>query len=110
MATSTNTEKVLKRTVETTNAHVESDKSGEIEERWGDASIGYSAYVQYDEAEVPTIEPVDDDEKEDLRHTHLNMKSDISERISEMNEYYKEHKLGPYKYPIWGNNDNTVVK
>ena len=56
--------KVLNRTVETTNAHVESDKSGVIEETWNDVSVSYDAYTKYDEVEVTTPEENDSIEEE----------------------------------------------
>ena len=64
---------MLNRTVETTNAHVESDKSGVIEETWNDVSVSYDAYAKYDEVEVTTPDTsIDEDTKDQVRHTHLN--------------------------------------
>ena len=74
--------KVLNRTVETTNAHVELDKSGVIEETWNDVSASYDAYTKYDEVEVTTPDTsIDEDTKDQVRHTHLNTGEKLSEKI-----------------------------
>lgn len=98
------TYEVSKRLLTTTNAHVESDQSGEIEEKWGDSSVNYKAYVNYDEVEVPIIdssiiEKLKEQERS-MRHTHLYLEPDINDSLMQMNEYYMEHKLGAYEFPI----------
>lgn len=100
------TYKVLKRTLETTNAHIETDKSGQIEEQYGDVSINYNGYVKYDEKEIEISDTsISDNIKIQMRHTHEFLPKNISEKIMEMNAYYKEHKIGPYKFAFDINND-----
>ena len=91
--------KVLNRTVETTNAHVESDKSGLIEETWNDVSVSYDAYTKYDEVEVTTPDTsIDEDTKDQVRHTHLNTGEKLSEKILSMAQYYLDNNLYPTNF------------
>ena len=97
------TYKVLERTLATTNAHIEHDRSGKVEIEWGDSSLSYNAYAQYDEREIVIPDTsISDDEKVKMRHTHLYTPSDLSEELDAMNRYYREHNLGPWKYAFKG--------
>lgn len=100
------TRKVLKRTLSTTNAHVELDNLINVEEKWGDASITVKEYTDYDVAEIPVIdasaiEQLKDDEIK-MRHTHLYVEPDINEKIAYMNQYYIDNSMGPYAYAFTG--------
>lgn len=103
--------KVLNRTVETTNAHVESDKSGVIEETWNDVSVSYDAYVKYDEVEVTTPDTsIDEDAKDQVRHTHLNAGEKLSEKIMSMAQYYLDNNIYPVDFFFKGETNNSVAK
>lgn len=90
---------ILSRTIAITNTHVESDRSGEIEEKWGDVSINYTGYAKYDETTIPTQDSSVD--AVEIRHTHLYANSSLQETINEINEYYKDRNLGPYEKVVF---------
>ena len=102
---------VLNRTVETTNAHVESDKSGIVKETWNDVSISYDAYAKYDEVEVTTPDTsIDEDANVQVRHTHLNTGEKLSENIMNMAQYYLDNNIYPVDFFFKGETNNSTVK
>ena len=103
--------KVLNRTLETTNSHVEMDKSGVVEETWNDVSINYNAYAKYDEVEIDIPDTsIDEDANEKVRHTHLNMGEEMSEKIMSMAQYYLDNNIYPVDFFFKGETNNSVAK
>ena len=90
------TKEVLKRTLSTTNTHVELDHMTTMTEQWGDVSIDVSAYYDYDIAEIPVDPSISDDDKIAMRHTHLHLDClDSSTYFTDMFQYYIDNNLYP---------------
>lgn len=90
------TKEVLKRTLSTTNAHIELDNMTAMAEQWGDVSIDVSAYYDYDIAKIPIDTSVSKEDIVKMRHTHLYLESDNSSTyFTDMFQYYVDNKLYP---------------
>lgn len=90
------TRTVLKRTLATTNTHVELDHMTTMTEQWGDVSIDVSAYYDYDIAEIPVDPSISEDDKIAMRHTHLYLESDNSSTyFKDLYQYYIDNNLYP---------------
>ena len=95
------TRQVLKRTLETTEQHVELDHLVDYEVKWADASLTYKAYNDYDVAEIPVFIPDEEDIKKDavkIRHTHLpftDSSAEFKEKMDNMVQFYIDNNLWP---------------
>ena len=90
------TKEVLKRTLSTTNTHVELDHMTTMSEQWGDVSIDVSAYYDYDKAEIPVDPSISEDDRIAMHHTHLHLDClDSSAYFTDMFQYYVDNNLYP---------------
>ena len=97
------TEEVLKRTLSTTNAHVELDYMTTITEQLGDVSIDVSAYYDYDIAKIPVDTSVSKEDIVKMRHTHLYLESSNSSTyFIDMFQYYLDNNLYPATNSLGG--------
>ena len=90
------TKEVLKRTLSTTNAHVELDHMTTMTKQWADVSIDVSAYYDYDIAEIPVDPSISENDKIAMRHTHLRLDClDSSTYFKDLYQYYIDNNLYP---------------
>lgn len=97
------TRTVLRRTLATTNDHLELDHLVDYEEKFADVSIEYKAYNDYDTTEVPIFDPEKAKEfnKENsakMRHTHLpftDSTTEFKEKMENILKFYIDNNLWP---------------
>ena len=97
------TKEVLKRTLSTTNTHVELDHLVDYEEKFADISIAYKAYNDYDTTEIPIFDPEKAEEfnKENsakMRHTHLpftDSSTEFKEKMENIVKFYIDNNIWP---------------
>ena len=97
------TKEVLKRTLSTTNAHVELDHLVDYEEKFADVSITYKAYNDYDTTEIPIFdqEKAEEFNKENsakIRHTHLlftDSSTEFKEKMENIVKFYIDNNIWP---------------
>lgn len=90
------TKEVLKRTLSTTNTHVELDHLVDYEEKFADVSIAYKVYNDYDTTEIPVDTSISKEDIIKMRHTHLYLESaNSSTYFTDMFQYYVDNNLYP---------------
>ena len=92
------TRTVLKRTLATTNAHVELDHLVDYEEKFADVSIEYKAYNDYDTTEIPVDTSVSKEDIVKMRHTHLPFRdssTEFKEKMENILKFYVDNNLWP---------------